>query len=70
MDTLATKIFNFHTVITDIIKKLLKKNDACKARVLLWLRKVVSLNMDKSKYHSMTPLASDGFVLNLIDTLL
>jgi len=46
------------------------KNAECKERLLLWLRKSVSLNLDKQKYHSFTPLASDGFVLNLVDTLL
>lgn len=46
------------------------KNNECKDRLLLWLRKSVSLNLDKQKYHTFTPLASDGFVFNLISTLL
>jgi hypothetical protein len=42
----------------------------CKDRLLLWMRKAASLNSDKQKYHSFTPVASDGFILNYINTLL
>jgi len=46
------------------------KNGECKERLLLWMRRAVSLNSDKQKYHSFTPLATDGFILNYIGTLL
>ena len=46
MDGLSAKLFSFHTTITEVIKKLMK-NPKSKDKVLLWLRKAVSLNMDK-----------------------
>lgn len=46
------------------------KQNNCKDKLLLWMRRAVSLNSDKKKYHSFTPLASDGFILNYISTLL
>ena len=46
------------------------KNAACKERVTSWLRLAVSLNLDKQKMFSHTPIASDGFILNYIDLLL
>ena len=69
MDTVSTKIFNMHSSICDVIKKLMK-NKQCSDRVLLWMRKAVSLNLDKQKFHSLQPLCSDGFILNFIDVLL
>jgi hypothetical protein len=46
MDGLSAKLFSFHTTISEVIKKLMK-NPKSKDKVLLWLRKAVSLNMDK-----------------------
>jgi hypothetical protein len=69
MDNLSTKFYNFHISISEVIKKLMKSS-GCKDKLLLWLRKAVSLNADKEKYHTFTPLASDGFILNYIDTIL
>jgi hypothetical protein len=69
MDQLAVKFFNLHTSVSDIIKKLMK-NSNVKERVLQWLRLAVSLNLEKQKMFTQKPVATDGFILNLIDLLL
>jgi len=46
MDGIANKFFNLHSGVADVIKKLMK-NAAAKDRLLLWMRKAVSLNLDK-----------------------
>lgn len=69
MENLSSRFFNLHTNLAEIIKKLMK-NQACKARVLLWMRQAVSLNLDKQKMFTHSPVASDGFILNYIDMLL
>jgi len=69
MNQLGAKFFNLHTSLSDVIKKLMK-NPNCKERVLQWLRSAVSLNMDKQKMFSHSPVATDGFILNCIDLLL
>lgn len=69
MDQLGTKFFNLHSSLNEIIKKLLKSEN-CKERVLQWLRAAVSLNMDKQKMFTHSPVATDGFILNYIDLLL
>ena len=69
MDALASKFFNLHTALADIIKKIMR-NAECKERVLLWMRQAVSLNLDKQKMFTQSPVASEGFVLNYIDLLL
>lgn len=69
MENLSSRFFNLHTNLAEIIKKLMKQAD-CKARVLLWMRQAVSLNLDKTKMFTHTPVASDGFVYNYIDLLL
>ena len=69
MDNLASRFFNLNTNLAEIIKKLMR-NAECKSRVLLWMRQAVSLNLDKQKMFTHTPVASDGFVYNYIDLLL
>jgi len=69
MDTLSAKFSKMHTSLSELFKKLMK-NTKCKEKLLLWMRKVIVLNSDKKKSHSHTPLASDGFFYNYIDTLL
>jgi len=69
MDTLAGKFFNLHTSMADVIKKLMKIAE-CKERVMLWMRQAASLNLDKQKMFTQSPVASEGFVLNYIDLLL
>jgi hypothetical protein len=69
MDNLANRFYNLHTNLAELIKKLLKSSD-CKARVMLWMRQAVSLNLDKQKMFTQTPVASDGFIYNFIDLLL
>ena len=49
--------------------KLLKNKDT-KERVMSWLRASVALNMEKQKMYTQVPVASDGFILSLIDVLL
>lgn len=51
------------------MEKLLKNKD-CKERVLKWTRSAVSLNQEKQKMFTQTPVSSDGFILSLIDVLL
>lgn len=46
------------------------KNSKCKDRVLEWMRMAVTLNLDKQKMITHTPVSSDGFILNFIDLLL
>ena len=49
-DKLSVKFTNVHSTLCDIVKALLKqKNPAVKARVMLWLRKSVSLNLELQK---------------------
>ena len=69
IDKVGMKFHKFHEIIADILKKLIHKKHGCSDRVLLWMRKAVSLNLEKMKYHTNMPTASDGFVLNMIDTL-
>lgn len=69
MEALSARFFALHTNLAEIVKKLMK-NQACKERVLLWMRQAVSLNLDKQKMFTHSPVASDGFILNYIDMLL
>ena len=46
------------------------KNGKSKDRVLDWMRMAITVNMDKQKMFTHTPVASDGFILNFIDLLL
>lgn len=46
-DKLNIRFNQFHTLVADVIKRLLKsKNDQAKDRVMQWLRKVVSKNLE------------------------
>ena len=69
MESIAAKFSNLHSNLADVIKKLMK-NAKCKDRVLEWMRMAISLNLDKQKMFTHTPVASDGFILNYIDLLL
>ncbi len=51
------------------MQKLLK-NKEIKERVIEWLRLAVGMNQEKQKMYTQFPVASDGFVLNLIEVLL
>ena len=46
------------------------KIPACKKRILDWLHQALILNFDKKKYKADTPVATNGFILNLMDVLL
>ena len=55
----------------DIVKTLLKtKNAQVKNRLMMWLRKSVGLNLELMKTMTQEPVASQGFVLNMISLLL
>lgn len=69
MDTLSQKFFNICSNVSDVIKKLMKHN-SCKERLLLWLRQAVNLNHEKQKFVTYNPIASTGFALNYITTIL
>lgn len=69
MEQVAGKFANLHVNLAAVIKALMK-NAKCKDKVLEWMRVAVSLNMDKQKMFTHTPVASDGFILNFIDLLL
>jgi hypothetical protein len=69
MEQIAGKFSNFHTNIAEVMKKLMKKSIS-KDKVLEWMRMAISVNMDKQKMFTHTPVASDGFVLNFINLLL
>jgi len=58
-----------HSTLVEVIKKLMK-NANSKDKVLAWLRQAVVLNLDKHKFRSTTPMATEGFILNYIDLLL
>lgn len=66
------KFHKLHGVVADIIKKLLTKqrSQACKDRVMTWMRKAVGLNLELQKTMTQAPVASQGFILNYIDMLL
>jgi hypothetical protein len=49
--------------------KLIKNKD-CKEALMQWLRLAAGLNQEKQKMFTQMPVASDGFILNLIDVLL
>ena len=58
-DKLGMKFHKLHGAVGDIIKKLLKcKNPTAKERVMIWMRKAVSLNMELRKTMTMAPAAS------------
>jgi hypothetical protein len=46
------------------------RNQACKERLLKWMRHAVDLNIDKQKMMTHRPVCSDGFILNYISLLL
>jgi hypothetical protein len=69
VDTVADQFHNFHKSLLDMMSKLLKNKD-CKDRMLSWLRLAVGLNQSKEKMFTSEPVASDGFVLGLIDLML
>lgn len=73
MDQVASKFYNLHLNVAEIIKKLMK-NANCKEQVLKWLRLTMSLNLGKRKMYvdpfTATLQASDGFILNYIDLML
>ena len=53
------------------MKACLKSKKAeVKARVMLWMRKAVSLNLELQKTMTQKPVASQGFVLNYVNMLL
>ena len=69
MEQVAGKFSNLHGNLAAVLKALMK-NAKCKDKVLEWMRMAISLNMDKQKMFTHTPVASDGFILNFIDLLL
>ena len=69
MENVAEQFFSFHKNIQDVMAKLLKNKDT-KERVMSWLRASVALNMEKQKMYTQIPVASDGFILSVIDVLL
>eukprot|EP00347_Sterkiella_histriomuscorum_P007831 403347399 len=68
-DQVAEQLNNLHKQIYEVIQKLLK-NKECKDKVVSWLRHSISLNMEKQKMYTQIPVASDGFILNLMSLLL
>lgn len=66
---MSEQLHGLHKTLQEVISKLLKSKE-CKERVLQWFRLAVGLNQQKQKMYSQVPLASDGFVLNLIDLML
>ena len=48
----------------------LMKNKKCKERVQKWMRHAIDLNLEKEKMVAHKPVATNGFILNLIDVLL
>ena len=68
-DELGKKFHGFHESLAGVIKQLLK-NPASKEKVLIWMRQAVALNLEKHKFRSQTPMATEGFILNYIDLLL
>ena len=69
MDQVAQKFFNLQTTLADVVKKLMK-NQACKEKLLKWMRHAVDLNTDKQKMMTHKPVASNGFILNYTSLLL
>ena len=69
LDSASDRFNELHKSIVDILHKLLKNKD-CKEHVLRFLRLSISLNLDKQKMFTQTPVASDGFMLNLGAVLL
>lgn len=68
-DTVAEQLHSMHKSVQEVIAKLLKNREV-KDRVIDWLRRAVSLNMEKQKMFTQMPVASDGFIYNLIDVML
>ncbi|CDW72140.1 u box domain-containing protein [Stylonychia lemnae] len=68
-EQVSDQFHKFHVLIFDVMQKLLK-NKECRDIVMKWLRAALSSNMDKQKMYTQIPVASDGFILNLIDVLL
>jgi hypothetical protein len=69
VDTVADQLHNMHKSIQEVLAKLIKNKDA-RERVMEWLRRAVGQNLEKQKMFTQMPVASDGFVYNLIDVLL
>jgi hypothetical protein len=68
-EQVAEQFYNLHKSIQEVISKLLKNKDQ-KERVLVWIRQALSLNFEKQKMYTHLPVASDGFILNMIGVML
>ena len=58
-DKLSSKFHKLHGAVAEIIKKLLVKqrSQACKDRVMSWMRKAVGLNLELQKTMTQAPVA-------------